>query len=175
VSVHLEDWGEDDLPLVEALMGDPAMTEYLGGPESPKKLLDRQQRYFKPETNMFKIVDDETGAAVGSVGFWDYERDGMTVSETGWSVLPAFQGRGYATAAMRLVIERAGSARPLYAFPRVDNAASNALCKKLGFECIAQERFEFPKGTWMTGNVWRLVPELSGGMRSSGGGGGVLP
>jgi hypothetical protein len=32
---RIEPWGEDDLPLLEKLLGDPAMTEHLGGPESP--------------------------------------------------------------------------------------------------------------------------------------------
>jgi hypothetical protein len=39
--VTLESWGSGDLPLLERLMGDPRMTEHLGGPESPDKLLER--------------------------------------------------------------------------------------------------------------------------------------
>jgi hypothetical protein len=35
--VRLEPWGEGDLPLLEKLMGDPAMTEHLGGPETPEE------------------------------------------------------------------------------------------------------------------------------------------
>ena len=31
MSVHLEKWGEGDLPLLERLLGDPAMTGHLGG------------------------------------------------------------------------------------------------------------------------------------------------
>ena len=41
----LEPWGSGDLPLLERLMGDPRMTEHLGGPESPDKLRERQGRY----------------------------------------------------------------------------------------------------------------------------------
>jgi hypothetical protein len=37
-TVTLKPWGSDDLPLLERLMGDPRMTEHLGGPESPDKL-----------------------------------------------------------------------------------------------------------------------------------------
>jgi len=33
--ISLRPWAEQDLPLLERLMGDPAMTEYLGGPETP--------------------------------------------------------------------------------------------------------------------------------------------
>ena len=56
--VHLEPWGADDLPLVRRLMGDPAMTEHLGGPESEEKLLERQRRY-EQKRGMLKIVDED--------------------------------------------------------------------------------------------------------------------
>src|SRR4051794_41851087 len=92
--VHLEPWGPDDLPLVEQLMGDPAMTEFLGGPESPEKLADRQRRYAEAGSGMFKIVDDETGESIGSVGFWEREWQGGTVYENGRGGVSAFPGRG---------------------------------------------------------------------------------
>jgi hypothetical protein len=47
--VTLEPWGGDDLSLLERLMGDPGMTEHLGGPEGPDKLRERQGRYERLE------------------------------------------------------------------------------------------------------------------------------
>ena len=44
----------------------------------------------------------------------------------------------------------------IHAYPSIDNAASNALCRRLGFELLGQERFEYPKGHWMTCNDWSL-------------------
>jgi RimJ/RimL family protein N-acetyltransferase len=44
----------------------------------------------------------------------------------------------------------------MHAFPNVDNAPSNAICRKLGFELIEACEFEFPKGLFMTCNDWRL-------------------
>jgi hypothetical protein len=32
---RIEPWGEDDLPLLEKLLGDPAMTEHLVAPRAP--------------------------------------------------------------------------------------------------------------------------------------------
>ena len=93
-AVRLEPWGRDDFELVQQLMGDPAMTEFLGGPESLEKLADRQRRYAEPGSGMFKIVDEASGQGIGSVGFWEVDRRGETIYETGWSVVPAFQGRG---------------------------------------------------------------------------------
>jgi RimJ/RimL family protein N-acetyltransferase len=159
---RLEPFGEDDLPLVERLMGDPAMTEHLGGPESPEKLVERHQRYLKgtdSKARMFKIVDEATGEAVGSVGYWEREWRGEKVYETGWSVLPEFQGRGIATTATALAIERARAEKKhrfLHAFPIPDNAPSNAICRKLGFELLGEVEFEFPPGHFAPSNDWRL-------------------
>jgi len=161
--VHLEPWGEHDLPLVRRIMGDPAMTEHLGGPENEEKLAERQERYAKLDDSgggrMFKIVDDETGEALGSVGYWEKDWRGGTVYETGWSVLPEHQGRGLASEATRLVIGEARRQRRhryLHAFPSVENAPSNAICRKLGFELLGAQDFEYPKGHWMRCNDWRL-------------------
>jgi RimJ/RimL family protein N-acetyltransferase len=149
-------------------MGDPAMTEHLGGPESPEKIAERQARYEDvgdtSKGRMFKIVDEATGEAVGSVGYWEREWRGQHVYETGWSVLPAFQGRGIARAATAQAIEKARGEKKhrfLHAFPAVDNAASNAICRKLGFTLLEAREFEYPPGNFMRCNDWRL--DLEGG------------
>ena len=163
--VRLEPWGEGDLPLLEKLLGDPAMTMHLGGPESAKKLAERQAKYEGLSDSgtgrMFKIVDEETGEAVGSVGYWDKTWREQEVYETGWSVLPEFQGRGIAVEATKQVIELAksdGKHRYLHAFPSVENAPSNAICRKLGFTLLQAHEFEYPSGTgnFMQCNDWRL-------------------
>jgi RimJ/RimL family protein N-acetyltransferase len=156
--IRLEPWGPDDLPLVERLMGDPAMTEFLGGPESRGKLADRQRRYAEPGSGMYKIVDAGTGAALGSVGFWEREWQGEDVYETGWSVLPEAQGRGIATDATRQALELAkvtGAHRWVHAYPKLENGASNAICRKLGFELVGAFDFEYPAGNPIRCNDWR--------------------
>jgi RimJ/RimL family protein N-acetyltransferase len=163
--VRIEPWGEGDLPLLERLLGDPAMTEHLGGPESPEQLAKRQSRYEQPGSGMFKVVDEATGQAVGSVGFWEKDWRGERVYETGWSVLPAFQGRGIAATATRLVIAQARAQRKhrfLHAFPSVANAPSNAICRKLGFELVEECEFEYPPGSFLRCNDWRLDLFASG-------------
>ena len=163
-SIRLEPFGEDDLWLVERLMGDPAMTEHLGGPESAEKLEKRHRRYIEPGSGMFKIVDAETGEALGSVGFWEREWQGQQVYGTGWSVLPEFQGRGIASRATALAIELArkeGKHPFLHAYPSVENGASNAICRRLGFTLLGAHELEFPPGNRVRCNDWRLV--LDGG------------
>jgi RimJ/RimL family protein N-acetyltransferase len=160
-TVTLEPWSRGDLPLLERLMGDPRMTEHLGGPESTDKLRERQARYERLEggDRMFKIVDIASGAGVGSVGFWTKEWRDEQVYEVGWMVVPEFQGRGIAVTATAQAIDLArhdGNHRFMHAFPNVDNAASNAICRKLGFDLLEACEFEFPKGHFMTCNDWRL-------------------
>ena len=43
--IRIEPWAEGDLPLLEKMLGDPAMTEHLGGPEPLEKIAERQGRY----------------------------------------------------------------------------------------------------------------------------------
>lgn len=161
--VRLEPWGEGDLPILEKTLGDPEMTKYLGGPESDEKLAERQRTFERLADSgtgrMFKVVDEATGEPVGSVGYWDRTEGGEEVYETGWFVIPEFQGRGIATSATALVIARARSEEKhqyFYAYPSVENLPSNAICRKLGFTLVEEREFEYPPGSFMRCSVWRL-------------------
>jgi RimJ/RimL family protein N-acetyltransferase/predicted nucleotidyltransferase len=162
VAVRLEPWSKDDFQLLERLMGDPVMTEHLGGPVSPEKLRERQARYEKAtdsRARMFKIVDEATGEPLGSVGYWEREWRDEQIYESGWSVLTEFQGRGIATAATAQAIELAreeNKHRYLHAFPPPENGPSNAICRKLGFTLLGEVEFEFPPGHVAASNDWRL-------------------
>ena len=160
---RIEPWGPDDLPLLHRLLGDPAMMEHLGGTESPEKIEDRHGRYLAGQmgAKMFKVVEASTGESVGSVGYWDRDSSEGQVYETGWMVLPEFQGRGIATVATAQVIEVLKAElehRYLYAYPAVDNAPSNAICRKLGFELMTVSEYEYPprSGNILRCNDWRL-------------------
>jgi RimJ/RimL family protein N-acetyltransferase len=162
-ALRLEVWGKGDQPLLERLLGDPRMTEHLGGPESKEKIAERQARYERAvdsdTTRLFKVVDEATGEAAGWVGYWEREWREQQVFEIGWAVLPEFQGRGIAGRATALAIDDARSAgkhRYVHAFPSVDNAPSNAICRKLGFTLLEALEFEYPPGNLMQCNDWRL-------------------
>jgi RimJ/RimL family protein N-acetyltransferase len=165
INVRIEPWGADDLWLEQKLMGDPAMTTYLGGPESDEKIAARHARFLELPVSgkgqMFKIIDVATGEAIGGVGYWEREQSGETVYEMGWGVLLPFQGRGVARQATRQAIAAArseGKHRYLYAFPSVENAPSNGICRTLGFTLVEEFEYEYPPGTGtlMRCNDWRL-------------------
>jgi RimJ/RimL family protein N-acetyltransferase len=154
MTVRLEPWGEDDLPLLQALLGDPVMMEHLGGPESPEKIVERHHRYLGFPA-CFKVTVDGVGA--GWVGYWEHEWQGEQIYEIGWSVLPGFQGRGVAGEATRLALEAARASdgpRAVHAFPTPDNGPSNAICRKTGFTLLGEVEFEYPKGNFSPCNDW---------------------
>jgi len=157
--VTLDSWSEQDFTLLEGC-NTPEMTAHLGGPETPAKLRERQQRYVENAFTgqMFVIVTDD-GDRAGLVGYWEHAEAAETVWETGWAILPEFQGRGLATAAVHEVAKVAAAAgrhSTLHAYPGVTNTASNALCRKAGFILLGDRDFEYPKGHWMRCNDWCL-------------------
>lgn len=163
-AVRLEPWSEDDFELLRAANA-PEMTEYLGGPESAEQLLARHRRYVNLSADpagsgkVYRVVAVETGESVGTIGFWEQTEDGQEVYEAGWGVLPAFQGRGFATAAILAVVDVARAERRhryLHAFPKVTNGPSNGVCRKAGFELLGGCDIEYPPGNPIRANNWRL-------------------
>jgi RimJ/RimL family protein N-acetyltransferase len=135
------------------------MMEHLGGPESAGKIAERQVGYEQPGSKQFKIVDETSGESVGWVGYWERDWRGERIYEIGWSVIPAFQGRGIAGAATLQAVAAARSEREcrfLHAYPSVENTPSNAICRKLGFTLNGPCEFEYPEGSLMRCNDWRL-------------------
>jgi RimJ/RimL family protein N-acetyltransferase len=158
--IRLRPWSQDDLWLLRRTNA-PEMTEHLGGPETERKLAERHERYQRIDGDagrMFVIVLEPSGEVVGSIGFWGQTWEGEPVYETGWGVLPEYQGRGIAAAAARAVVAEArvlGNRRWLHAFPKVDHDASNAVCRKAGFTLMGECAFEYPKGNPIRSNDWR--------------------
>jgi len=158
--VRIRPYGEADLPLLRALLGSEAMTRFIGGPEADDKIAARHERYLDadPETNgLFTILVGQE--PVGWVGFWESAWGGAAEWECGWHVLGEHQGRGVAGAAARLLLDEARTRdrhRFVDAFPAVDNVASNALCRRLGFRDLGDAEVEYPKGSMMRARHWRF-------------------
>ena len=161
-SVQLKPWADNDLDLLRRL-NTPEMTAHLGGPETDDQVVRRHNRYSASSDpvrgQMFSVVLLPKQTAVGSVGYWERDWQDQSVYETGWMILPEFQGRGIATAATAAAIQIArtqNAHRFVYAFPSVDNPASNAICRKLGFTCLGEHDFEYPPGNILRCNDWGL-------------------
>jgi len=123
---------------------DPEVMAELGGPVPREEIPAMHRRRLEgvaADPWWFIIVTDDEETA-GEIGIWETEHDGATVHETGWMLARRFHGRGLASAALGLLLERA-RAEPrfeqLHAWPGVTNPASNALCRKFGFELLGEE------------------------------------
>ncbi|WP_067464719.1 GNAT family N-acetyltransferase [Actinomadura macra] len=158
-SVRIQPWSEDDLDLLRRVNA-PEMKEHLGGPETEEQVRVRHARYLRSDDiggQMYRIVAD--GEPAGTVGFWSRDWRDEPVYESGWSVLPGFQRRGVAVAAVREVVAAArdrGGRRYLHAFPSVEHVASNGVCRKAGFVLVGECDFEYPPGHIMRSNEWRF-------------------
>jgi RimJ/RimL family protein N-acetyltransferase len=163
LDMRLEPFTEADGALIEAMECDPAVMSFLGGPTPREKIpgiVARRARSPERGDWYFKIVTD-AGEDAGTIGLWETDWNGASTHETGWMLLPAFHGRGLATAAGRVLIARARAerrARIVHALPAVANAASNAICRKLGFTLsgVAEAGYNgalFPCNDW-TLELW---------------------
>ncbi|PJN21185.1 GNAT family N-acetyltransferase [Kitasatospora sp. CB02891] len=167
MDVRLDPWSDSRFALLERI-NTPLMRRHVGGPETPEQLLHRHRRYLElPALGgvMYAVLAD--GAPAGSIAYHRRDWQGEEIYETGWNVLPEFQGRGLALAAGRLMLaalrEAAAADRTapgaLHAFPAADNAPSNALCARLGFTDAGPCEFEYPRGSgrFLHSNDWRLA------------------
>lgn len=153
----------DDAWLTVALETDPRVMAELGGPWTAEEAKATHQRRMKGietgENWGFKIVPVPGAPPVGTIMLWPSEFEGEAMSEAGWMILPEHQGKGYASAALALLLEKAaadGRWGDIHAFPGATNGASNALCRKFGFEHIGVSDADyagrhFPVNHW----VWR--------------------
>jgi RimJ/RimL family protein N-acetyltransferase len=168
--IALAPYTNADLALTEALETDADVMRELGGPIARAELPRIHARRLD-DPWYFKVVDAGSGEPLGTIGIWEKELDGVTLHETGWMVLPRFQGRRVASRALALLIERV-RAEPrfesMHAFPPVTNAPSNALCRKFGFALLGARDFVYA-GRTLHCNHWALAtpsPGYPGSRRS---------
>jgi RimJ/RimL family protein N-acetyltransferase len=159
--MQLRAYTDADFAFTERLETDPRVMAHLGGPVDPGRL-PRVHRIRLADPWWFVITEEPGGPAVGTIGIWEAEHAGEPIHETGWTVAPEHQGRGIASRALALLLERARSEpsfERVHAFPATDNPASNALCRKAGFEHVGEVDVEFA-GRPLHCNHW--VRDVSG-------------
>jgi RimJ/RimL family protein N-acetyltransferase len=145
---------------------DPVMMAELGGPlprDSIEAKVARDVASVRSgEAWIFMISRESRGheTVAGSVVLWSNSEHGEPLSEIGWMVLPEFQGRGLGKLATAMLLAKAHDAKrwgAIHAFPGGNNAASNGICRSLGFELVGQTDATFAGRTFRT-NHWRLNP-----------------
>ncbi len=162
--MQLRDVTLGDLDLYIAMRCDPDMMAELGGPLPREGVPDKLRRDVggvERDECWISVIESDEAEPMGSVVLWTVDDESEApYSEIGWLVLPAFQGRGVGKAATAALIERAhadGRWGPISAHPGVTNAASNGICRSLGFELVGEMEVVFEDRTLVT-NHWRLDP-----------------
>ena len=91
----------------------------------------------------FLIVLKETDCVIGSIDFKYVPREGVT--EVGYGLNPAYEGRGYMTEALTafLAFGKSLGIRTVLADTRPDNVRSQNVLKRCGFRFLREE-----------GNLW---------------------
>jgi RimJ/RimL family protein N-acetyltransferase len=160
--VRIERWSEGDLDLLRGLNTEEVRA-HLGGPETEEEVVARHARWVVGPGpgggGMFAVVLLPEQVRVGNVGYWKLVWHDEPVYELGWAILPAYQGRGIATAAAREAIALARAERTrrfAHAYPAVGNPSSNAVCRKAGFTLLGETDFEYMPGRWARCNDWRI-------------------
>ncbi|MCB9134099.1 MAG: GNAT family N-acetyltransferase [Anaerolineales bacterium] len=141
----------------------PELMRYIGGPRPEADVRAAHKRRLalmeKGVARMYKIVADASEEVLGTIGMWKIDWEGPQAWEMGWFVLPKHQGKGLATEAARLILSQAQGdpeVRFVHAYPAVENAASNAIARKIGMENLGAFDNEGFAGVMRCYN-WRIA------------------
>ena len=135
---------EDANDLYRYLGTDPAMYEYSGWnpyatPEMAREtVLGFIDRYDDEQT--YSWVMDIDDVIVGTIGAYDYNDDQI---EVGFSVVPGWQGRGLATAALKKVLEYLTENEGIpcvTAWCAAENIGSQRVLEKAGMKLVHTEK-----------------------------------
>ena len=135
----------DDLARLLDLYGRSEVTRWLGGPPSvpPAELVARWRAVADADDRFGVWAVELAGTAtVAGTVLLKPLPNGVGEVEVGWHLHPDSWGRGYATEAARAVIDRGFETGlpEVYAVVRPGNAASVAVCTRLGMTPLGRMR-----------------------------------
>jgi RimJ/RimL family protein N-acetyltransferase len=135
--LELRRWTEADLDEHAALIADPDVNRYIGGP-TDRDAAWRQIAIFMGHREMrgwtsSPLIERESGRMIGRAGLWRPE--GWPGIEVGWIVAPHAWNRGYATEIGQAVRDHAFEhlgIEHLISVIGADNLASIRVAEKIG-------------------------------------------
>lgn len=143
--------GAEDFADCAALWRDPVVVRYTIGAESPpqrtwQRLLAYCGHWALLGFGYWAVVSRASGRYIGELGFADFHRDlppaAHGLPEIGWALAVEAHGRGYATEALRKVLEwgDANLAAPAsLCIIHRENLPSVHLARKLGYTTTLRE------------------------------------
>lgn len=128
----------DDFPTYEQWCARMEIMRYLGGKTFDRIQAFRHMSYLIGHWHFlgygyYAVEEKATGKLIGRCGYTN--QPGWPAFELGWTIIPEYQGRGYATEAATMLLQYAFTALDQ---PRVtslihpDNAPSRRVAEKLG-------------------------------------------
>jgi len=130
---YVEFWQNADV--VRFITGAPVPRE-----QTWKRLLSTTGHWQLLGFGFFAIEEKASGRFIGEAGFQEMRRDLLPsiegTLETGWGILPAYHGKGYATEAISAAITWAETAFPSLDYSCIvnpENRISMHLAAKFGF------------------------------------------
>ncbi|MFI5930238.1 GNAT family N-acetyltransferase [Micromonospora sp. NPDC051543] len=166
--VTLRRRGPDDAEMMYALHSRPDTVANQAPPVPPtRESVDRlcrlaESAWLTGDIARLLIVDAATGEPAGSCGL-SYTDVAAGEASVGYALLPQWRGRGYATRALRLLVDWAfgpvGVAR-LIAGTVPENAASHRVLERVGFQREGLQRGRLPglAGTRVDDLTFALLP-----------------
>lgn len=154
--VRLRGWRGEDLEPYLELMADPEVAYWLGNVLTPELIRDRFPRMGEALEERgwgsWAVVSHD-GELLGSVGLAPVPvESGLPMApaiEAAWRLKRSAWGHGYASEAMRLVLDHADTVpelagKELVAFTAASNLRSQAVMRRLGFEHDPSGDFDHP-------------------------------
>ncbi|PKW07043.1 Protein N-acetyltransferase, RimJ/RimL family [Streptomyces sp. 1222.5] len=166
--MRLRNVSPDDVDAYVRMRCDPVMMADLGGPQSREEMAAKVRRDAEQAAAdlawLKMIVPDPATPEVvaGTVTLWSHNTDDGPISEIGWMVLPQFQGQGLGKRAVRALLELAREENRwgvVHAFPATGNAASNGICRSVGFRFVSVTDMPFAGQIFKT-NHWSMDPRI---------------
>lgn len=164
--MRLRDVTVDDVDAYVRMRCDPVMMTELGGPLPRAGMVDKVRRDAADaaaDRAWIKMIVPDAEApdvVAGHVTIWSHETDDGPLSEIGWMVLPAFQGRGLGKRAVRALLVQARDEDrwgTVHAFPATSNGPSNGICRSLGFRYVTELDVPFADRV-LRSNHWAITP-----------------
>jgi aminoglycoside 6'-N-acetyltransferase len=157
---------EDDLEALLGYYSDPEVARYI--PWQPWTRADAEEHLQRrvertglggPD-DVLGLVVERAGEVIGDVVLWPAD-DTHERGEIGWAFHPAAAGQGYATEAVRALIDTAFATYGMHrVIAQLDarNAASARLCERVGMTREAYLREDcWTKGAWVDMLVYGLL------------------
>ena len=111
------------------------------------------------------LIRDSNNTVVGRINLQIKEEKGVRKAELGYRIGKAFQGNGYASKAVKLIINEAFthlSVVEIYAGTAKDNVGSRRVLERNGFVLVGEEKdVLMVSGTWVDGVMYFRVIDTS--------------